>query len=100
MEGTPNTLYEALAVGNAVVASTADGQGEILTDGQTALMFEPGDVSRMNEQLQRVLSDNALRGELEQAAHTLSADFDGHRTIETMQNTYQTIMAERNGNVG
>ena len=29
-EGTPNSLYEALAVGNAIVASTTDGQGEIL----------------------------------------------------------------------
>jgi len=100
MEGTPNTLYEAMAVGNAVVASTADGQGEILTDDQTALMFEPGDVLRMREQLQRVLSDAGLRDNLKQAAHGLSADFDGRKTIEKMQNTYETIMAERGSNAG
>jgi glycosyltransferase involved in cell wall biosynthesis len=95
MEGTPNTLYEALAVGNVIVASTADGQGEILTDGQTALMFEPGDVSRMSEQLQRVLADGELGARLRQAAQELASKFDGHKTIETMQNTYDMIMKER-----
>ncbi|MBL7077175.1 MAG: glycosyltransferase [Kiritimatiellae bacterium] len=100
MEGTPNTLYEALAVGNAVVASTADGQGEILTDGKTALMFEPGDVPRVGEQLQRVLSDSVLRDELKRASRELSADFDGRKTIETMQNTYDTIVKECHSHAG
>jgi glycosyltransferase involved in cell wall biosynthesis len=94
MEGTPNTLYEALAVGNAVVASTADGQGEILTDGETALMFEPGDTARLCEQLGRVLSDSDLRAQLKHASHALSAHFDGRKTIETMQDMYESIMPE------
>ena len=100
MEGTPNTLYEALAVGNAVVASTADGQGEILADGQTALMFEPGDVSRMSELLQRVLSDNVLRTGLKRAARALSRVFDGRKTVETMQNMYERIIEESGNHDG
>jgi glycosyltransferase involved in cell wall biosynthesis len=94
MEGTPNTLYEALAVGNAIVASTADGQGEILLDGKTALMFEPGDSERMSEQLRRVVSEPGLKETLKQAAHALSAEFDGRKTIATMQDTYEAIMKE------
>jgi glycosyltransferase involved in cell wall biosynthesis len=46
-EGTPNTLYEALAVGNAILASTADGQGEILTHEKDALLFAPGDLAAL-----------------------------------------------------
>jgi len=99
MEGTPNTLYEAMAVGNAVVASTADGQGEILVDGDSALMFEPGDVSRMSEQLERVLSNAELRTNLKRVLHGLAATYDGHKTIETMQDTYATIMEENNNHV-
>ncbi len=100
MEGTPNTLYEALAVGNAVVASTADGQGEILTDGRNALMFEPGDVSRMSELLRRVLDDNALGSELKRAARQLSRDFDGRKTVETMENMYENIIEESGNHDG
>ncbi len=100
MEGTPNTLYEAIAVGNAIVASTADGQGEILADGKNALMFEPGDDIRMSGQLERVLKDSALKANLEWAAHELSATYDGHKTIETMQNTYEAIMEEGHRHTG
>ncbi len=94
MEGTPNTLYEALAVGNAIVASTADGQGEILVDGETALMFAPGDSTRMGELLERVLTDAALRGDLARAALARASDFDGHKTIETMQAMYESIVTK------
>lgn len=91
MEGTPNTLYEALAVGNAIVASTADGQGEILRDGATALLFEPGDVARMSELLGRVCANDELQRDLKDAARALADDFDGRKTIEAMERIYETI---------
>jgi glycosyltransferase involved in cell wall biosynthesis len=92
MEGTPNTLYEAMAVGNAVVASTADGQGEILENEKTALMFEPGDYLKMSDQLTRVLGDSALEEKLRSSAQHLSSDFDGIKTIQSMQSLYEKIM--------
>lgn len=92
-EGTPNTLYESMAVGNAAVASTADGQGEILEDGKTALMFAPGDHEAMARQILRVLNDPALAESLRRNALARIQDFDMKRTIETMQDTYEAIMA-------
>ncbi|MGI6087493.1 MAG: glycosyltransferase family 4 protein [Kiritimatiellia bacterium] len=93
MEGTPNTLYEALAAGHAIAASTADGQGEILSDGTTALMFPPGDIPRMGEQLTRLLDDAVLRDRLRTQAAQRAKDFDGRRTIERLQSLYERIMA-------
>ncbi len=95
MEGTPNTLYEALAVGNVIVASTADGQGEILENEKHALMFEPGAVGCMSKQLLRVLNDSNLASQLSRASRELSSTYDGHKTIETMQETYRQIMAKQ-----
>ncbi len=95
MEGTPNTLYEALAAGNAIVASTADGQGEILKDNDTALLFVPGDVPVMADQLIRLAGDPALAVRLRAAARRRADDFDGRRTISTMQALYDRIMAAR-----
>jgi glycosyltransferase involved in cell wall biosynthesis len=93
MEGTPNTLFEALAVGNAIVASTADGQGEILEDEEHALMFEPGDDGKMARQLVRVLADDGLRQRLQHAARERGKAFDGHKTVEKMQALYEEILA-------
>ncbi len=95
MEGTPNTLYEALAAGQAIAASTADGQGEILADGETALLFPPGDIPRMSAQLARLLDDGDLRGRLREQARRRAADFDGRRTIERLQSLYERIMDAR-----
>lgn len=92
MEGTPNTLYEAMAVGNAIVASTTDGQGEILTDEQDALLFEPGDDKKMAEQLRRVLDDKDLETKLRNASKKLSAEFDGTNAIRKMEGYYRELM--------
>ena len=92
-EGTPNTLYESMAVGNAAVASTSDGQGEILEDGKTALMFTAGDHEAMARQVLRVLNDPALADSLRRNALVRIRDFDMKRTIETMENTYEAILA-------
>ncbi len=92
MEGTPNTLYEAMAVGNAIVASTADGQGEILTDGKDALMFEPGDDEKMAGLLGRILGDKDLENRLRDASRQLSGTFDGMNAIHKMEEYYRGLM--------
>lgn len=94
-EGTPNTLYEAMAVGRAVVASTADGQGEILEEGKTALLFAPGDDEAMARLILRVLQDDALRTQLQQNVRDRIKDFDMKRTVETMERTYETLVGPR-----
>jgi len=93
-EGTPNTLYEALAVGNAIVASTADGQGEILEHAKTALLFPPGDAARMAELILSVLRDDQLRASLRRNARERAMDFDMRRTIQTLEETYEQIVVE------
>ena len=91
-EGTPNTLFEALAVGNAIVASTCDGQGEILEDGVTAGLFAPGDVDGMVEKLRALVADADLRRERAAAAKQKSLDFDGHKTVQRMEALYLQIL--------
>lgn len=92
MEGTPNTLFEALAVGNPVVASTADGQGEILFHEDTALLFEPGDHDMMAHHLVRILEDEPLRTHLARRSLDRAPDFDGRNTIRTMESIYDRMV--------
>jgi glycosyltransferase involved in cell wall biosynthesis len=96
-EGTPSTLFEAMAVGLAPVASTADGQGEILEEGKTALLFAPGDHVTMAAQILRVLQDDALRRTLQRNVQVRIKDFDMSRTIATLEATYESIMRSARG---
>src|SRR5215510_4178839 len=62
------SLIEALQVGAAVVASNIDGIPEDVTDGDSALLVEPGDVEALSRALERVLTDAGLRGRLQRRA--------------------------------
>ena len=90
-EGTPSTLFEGMAVGNACVASTADGQGEILKDGEDALMFAPGDVGALARLTLRMLADPELTQRLRFNALTRIQDFDMKRCLEKMEKKYLEI---------
>ncbi|OGV65278.1 MAG: hypothetical protein A2283_05685 [Lentisphaerae bacterium RIFOXYA12_FULL_48_11] len=94
-EGTPNTLYEAMAIGNVPVASTADGQGEILENGKTALLFEPGDHEMMADLILRLFKDDKLLENIRNNVLVRIKDFDMRRTIATLEATYEQIMDGR-----
>lgn len=53
-DGTPNVLGEAIAAGVPVVGSRIAGIAEHLTDGRTGLLFAPGDVDGLCDQLRRL----------------------------------------------
>lgn len=91
-EGTPNTLFEALAVGNCMVACPSDGQGEILEDGVTALLYPTGDSVALADRLRRVLTDEALASHLRRNAFARRTDFDGMACVHTMETLYTAIM--------
>jgi glycosyltransferase involved in cell wall biosynthesis len=95
MEGTPNTLYEAMAAGQACVCSRIDGQMELLTEETSGLFFDAGDDAAMARQLARVLDDERLAVQLRAQVRERIKQFDGRRCLRTMEETYTRIMAER-----
>ena len=57
MEGLPVVLIEALAMQKAVVASQVAGIPELISEGQTGLLFAPSNWTDLETQLRRALSD-------------------------------------------
>jgi glycosyltransferase involved in cell wall biosynthesis len=55
---------EALSVGVPVVASRVDGLTEIVVDGQTGYLVEPGDAKGLAERIVTLLSDESTRRRL------------------------------------
>ena len=63
-EALSNSLMEAMACGCCVVASRVGGSPELVTDGETGLLFDPGDVSGLVSALDRLTRQPSLRAEL------------------------------------
>ena len=64
------TVIEGFAFGKAVVAARAGGMAEIVDDGNTGLLTEPGDFEALAETLDRLIADRELRARLGCAARS------------------------------
>lgn len=67
-EGFSNTILEAMATGLPIVSTSVVGVVDCLTDGENALLSEPGDPEGLAEALRRMLADAGLRRRLAQTA--------------------------------
>lgn len=59
-EGFGLTAAEAMAMGKPVIASAVFGLKEVVTDGETGLLFEPENTSDLKESLKQLCLDPAL----------------------------------------
>jgi glycosyltransferase involved in cell wall biosynthesis len=80
-EGGVNVALEAMALGRPVVASRLPGLAEIIADGQTGLLFTPGNKVELGRQTRRLLENPALcrqlgdAGRCRAATHFAATDF-------------------------
>jgi glycosyltransferase involved in cell wall biosynthesis len=65
---SPLKLFEYLQLGSAIVGPDMENIREILTDGQDALLFRPGEAGALEAALLRLCADEALRLRLGAAA--------------------------------
>ncbi|HSB70232.1 MAG TPA: glycosyltransferase family 4 protein [Candidatus Methylomirabilis sp.] len=69
-ENFPYALLEAMACGRAVVGSRTGGMVEIIEDGVSGLLAEPGDSKSLTEAILKALGDPLLRITLGEQART------------------------------
>ncbi|HUH12249.1 MAG TPA: glycosyltransferase [Longimicrobiales bacterium] len=67
MEGIPVALMEAMAAGAPVIASRLSGIPELVEDGRTGLLVEPGDAADLARAIRRLAGDPALARRLGEA---------------------------------
>jgi glycosyltransferase involved in cell wall biosynthesis len=67
-EGSPNALLEAMAAGVPVVATAVGGVPEMVSDGESALLIEPGDCPAMTGAIAALLADGELARRLAEKA--------------------------------
>jgi len=82
VEGFPNVIGEAMALGLPVLATNCSpGVRELLEDGKSGLLVPAGDPEALAEGIARVLSDEGLRQELAQRGRQRVAQFDLPKVI-------------------
>ncbi len=93
-EGTPLTLFEAMAAGKAVVASAVDGCAEVLEHERTALLVPPRDPAALAGAIGSLLTDPERRLALSAAARAASRGYDIDACVAHMQDLYDEVLAE------
>jgi glycosyltransferase involved in cell wall biosynthesis len=74
-EGTPRVVLEALCRGRAVVGARAGGIPDVVWDGETGLLVDPGSAAEIADALVRLLSDRELAERLGAGGRALSAEW-------------------------
>lgn len=75
-DGLPNVLMEAQAQGVAVLSTRLSAIPELVSDGETGLLAEPGDVAGLADRLARLIQNPDLRRTLGEAGRRrLARDF-------------------------
>jgi glycosyltransferase involved in cell wall biosynthesis len=63
-DGLPNVLMEAASQALPLLATSVSGIPEMVEDGRTGLLVEPGDIESLSRSLARLIQDPGLRRDL------------------------------------
>ncbi|MCZ7589612.1 MAG: glycosyltransferase family 4 protein [Gaiella sp.] len=74
-EGTPRVVLEALCRGRAVVGARAGGIPDVVWDGETGLVVDPGRPDEIAGALVRILSDRSLAERLGRGGRARAAQW-------------------------
>lgn len=95
-EGMPNAVMEAMYAGLPVVASRVGGVPDLVLDGVTGFLHEPGDTEGMSQSLSRLLLDTSLRDQMGAAGRErILSLYTVERLADTLTDVYHSRIQER-----
>jgi glycosyltransferase involved in cell wall biosynthesis len=95
-ESLPNALLEAMASGCCVVASKVGGIPEVVLDGETGLLAQPGDLDGFVRQIGRAVNDSELRLRLGHAAADRAAqEFSIAKAVGRIERLYTDLLSAK-----
>jgi len=96
-EGMSNTLLEAMASSLPVVATSVGGNAELVEDGRSGWLFQPGDVAGLTARLELLAKNPNLCQGLGRAARSRAVEqFSLERMIARYRDLYLALARKRN----
>ena len=90
-EGTPLTVFEALAMGKAIVATDADGLLDVLTHDRDALIVPKRNAEALADGIVRMMDEPDLRARLAREARVTGRQYDIAAFVSKMQRLYYLL---------
>jgi glycosyltransferase involved in cell wall biosynthesis len=87
-ENQPGTILEAMAAGLPVIASDIGGIPELVEDGATGFLFEPGNPEKLSERMKMFLNDPNLIGTLGTNGFNKISRFTFRNQVEKIVEVY------------
>jgi glycosyltransferase involved in cell wall biosynthesis len=92
-ENCPMSVLEAMAYGKAVVASRIGGIPELVVDGETGVLFEPGDAYELRSRISRLMDDPSLRARMGAAGRVrVEKQFSVDKHNANLLETYRSLV--------
>lgn len=96
-ESFPNALLEAMACGCCVIGSRVGGVPELIENGVSGLVFEPGDIDSLVDRLTTVVDNDELRRSMGQAAAKRAREeFSMEIAAQRTGALYEELLRRRN----
>lgn len=93
-EGMGRAVLEAQAAGKAMIASRVGGIPDLIADGQTGLLVDPGDAAQLADAIQQLHDQPQLRRQLGEAAkRALDERFDARVMAHQIAGVYEQLRA-------
>jgi glycosyltransferase involved in cell wall biosynthesis len=93
--GSPTKVFEYMAMGKAIIASRLGQIGEVLSDNETALLVEPGDVKELTEAMIKLIESGELRKRLgAKARETAVENYTWGHNARRVLDAYRSLAAD------
>jgi len=90
--GSPMKIFEYMAVGAAIVAPRVGPVEEVVEEGQTGLLIEPGNGTELTDAITRLVEDKALRKHLSEKGRECVMDkHTWAKNAEAIENIYNNL---------
>jgi colanic acid/amylovoran biosynthesis glycosyltransferase len=93
MEGIPNALIEAMAAGLPAVSTRQSGVPELIEDGHTGYLAEPGDVEGLRAALVRALTEDDPEARARAARAVVESEFNQRRSAGRLVELFTAVSA-------
>lgn len=93
-ESLPNVVLEAQALGVPVVASRVSGVPELIEDGRTGFLVEPGDVESFASRLEALRADDLLRQRVIAAGRDQAHHFSLEAMVARFEELYEEVLGQ------
>ncbi len=89
-------VLEAMKMAKPVIASHTGALSDIVLNGETGLLVAPGNAQELQEAIQRLLAEPALRQRMGDMAKQRFSEYEAGSVVPRIEHVYQEVLAKGN----